>query len=752
MDIKEFARVLSTFVDTPADVNIEKGVFVAQIREDLVEGRLVQRQGVLHIVENDTEQSAVSWIVNRVARMQMLADRILTQIPEEKNFVTPSGLLLDQLDQVEDASESSVDDVAEKILKVVDRRPAGTSSVLYLTSDAGEGKTTLIHHIAREQANRFKAKASDWLLVPVSLGGRTFMRFDDVIVGALVNKLRFQFLYYDAFVELVKLGIVVPALDGFEEMFVEGTAGDAVSALGNLMKTLDSSGSVMIAARKAYFEYKNLETQARLFDSLDGESVSFGRMSLNRWDECQFMEYAEKRGVKNAQEIYNDFEQRLSRDHPLLTRAVLVRRLLDVAADTKGREELISHIQENPQVFFRQFVGSIIAREANEKWIDKVGDPAGPLISEDEHYELLSSIAQEMWGNKSESLRAEVLELIAELFADSKKKDKVVTNQIVERIKQHALIVGLANNQFTFDHQEFFHFFLGEALGRLICNGNKPAIKHAFKQGVLPSLAVETAARYVRQHELHPKTVVQIVNEICQTEPRASYIKENLSGMIMRFIDYAGGENVVVTNGFFSSDSLAHHRISNVQFKECYFQRTSLTEASISNCQFIECEFECIELANNSIVADAVFDKCDFRSVLPSTEAGSTSMIYAPEQIPIALRSAGFSILSDENAEPEQAIREPDREIAQVEKLCHIFLRSTGVNERTLLQRFGQHSKEFFKNVIPKLLDAEIIKEVEFRGAGKQKRFQLAVSLQSVQEAVESANGEFATFLNRFQS
>ncbi len=94
------------------------------------------------------------------------------------------------------------------------------------------------------------------------------MRFDDIIVGTLMNRLRFNVLFYDSFVELVRLGAIVPALDGFEEMFVEGSSGDAISALGNLMQAMQSSGAAVIAARKAYFQFKNLRAQTRLLDSM----------------------------------------------------------------------------------------------------------------------------------------------------------------------------------------------------------------------------------------------------------------------------------------------------------------------------------------------------------------------------------------------------------------------------------------------------------------------------------------------------
>src|SRR5690606_6114378 len=183
--------------------------------------------------------------------------------------------------------------------------------------DAGEGKSTLINHTARMQAALYKQKKTDWLLLPVSLGGRTFMRFDDVIVGTLMNRLRFNVLFYDSFIELVRLGAIVPALDGFEEMFVEGTSGDAISALGNLMQALQSSGASVIAARKAYFQYKSLRAQTRLLDSMSGQSVSFSRIGIRRWNKDQFLNYAAKRGIADATDIYLQVANQLSSDHPL---------------------------------------------------------------------------------------------------------------------------------------------------------------------------------------------------------------------------------------------------------------------------------------------------------------------------------------------------------------------------------------------------------------------------------------------------
>jgi hypothetical protein len=271
----------------------------------------------------------------------------------------------------------------------------GTTTVTYLTSDAGEGKTTLINALARKIADEYKRKERDWILLPVPLGGRAFLRFDELVVSALMNRFRFQYWFFEGFIELVRLGVVVPAFDGFEEMIVEGSSGEAVSALGNLMNQLNSEGRVLLAARKAFFEYQSFKTQARLFDAIGSDdSVSFSRLALQRWSREQFEEYGALRGRHDASEIYDQVAARFAADHPLLTRAVLVRRLFDVTRGVRDVGELLSRMGNKPQDYFHQFVLAIIEREASEKWLDKEGREGRSLLSVDEHLALLAAVAR----------------------------------------------------------------------------------------------------------------------------------------------------------------------------------------------------------------------------------------------------------------------------------------------------------------------------------------------------------------------
>ena len=126
--------------------------------------------GDLQINEHGVSYPAAIWIVDRIARLPILAERILTLVPEVPNFINPSGHLLDRMERSPEDQEISVSDAFETVLGLLGERPAGISNGIYVTSDAGEGKTSLIHHIARYTAQQYKDKKIAWIVVPVALG------------------------------------------------------------------------------------------------------------------------------------------------------------------------------------------------------------------------------------------------------------------------------------------------------------------------------------------------------------------------------------------------------------------------------------------------------------------------------------------------------------------------------------------------------------------------------------------------------
>lgn len=746
MNLDQFKKIVAAFADRPADLDLSKGVLIAQVRDEMIEARVSVAGGELLVEENGDRQSAFRWIVNRIARIPLLADRILSfGSSSTPHFIVPSASILDQL-EVGDGNESVTDNALAKTTEILGRRPAGTTSVLYVTSDAGEGKTTLINHLAHVQAEKYKAREADWLLVPIPLGGRAFLRFDDVTIAALVNRLRFQFFYYEAFLELVKLGVLIPAFDGFEEMFVEGSSGEAVSALGNLVNSLQSSGTVLVAARKAFFEYRSFVTQARLFDAIESDSVSFARVALDRWKERQFIEYATARQYPQPEMLYQRVSSRLGAQHPILTRAVLVRRLLDVASSQMDLGTLLNQVGSTPQDYFYQFVNALIEREATQKWLDKTSEIASPLLTVEEHHELLASIAQEMWITATNSLRADVLDVIADVFSESKRRSPSTSRQIRERIKDHPLLVAneLPKGTFAFDHEDFREFFLGQAVGATLAKKSPGELVDLIRVATLPRETCEHAALFVVRKSERNDGLIELIQRIGSEESSGSFGRENASALAVALLHHLRTKEVELSSLHFPADSLRGRRLEGVRFRECYFQATSI-DGSISKCIFERCRFERLELAAGRMNSSLI--NCDVGSLY---RRDRDDQLYDPSVIAQGLREAGFDV----KVEPDQGSAprtiKIDPEIDIVERVLRIFLRASHANENVIRQRLGIKSSTFFDRVLPQLQRKHILEETEYHGSGSQRRFRLNVPMRDIQAHLAASKGSFAEFINRF--
>lgn len=747
MQLDDFKRILGAFADQPTDLDVSKGTLVVQLRDEVLEATISLRGGDLVVAEAGVEYPAAKWITHRVAQLPQLADRILSFVAQPENFVTPAAALLDEPNFAIAGAEIETDNAVSTAQEIVGRRLAGMTSVLFLTSDAGEGKTTTIQQLALIQARLFKEKQTDWLLVPVPLGGRTFLRFDDVVVAALMNRLRFQYWYYEAFLELVRLGVVVPAFDGFEEMIIEGSSGEAISAVGSLVNQLKSSGSVLLAARKAFFDYQSFRTQARLFDAIGKDWVSFARLALHRWSRSHFLEYSQLRGLENAEGIYEAISGRLHPDHPLLTRAVLVRRLIDVAKDANDLGSLLTSLGHEPQDYFYQFVNALVEREAREKWPDKYGDPPKPLLSVAEHHQLLGLLAQEMWYASTDALRLDVVGLVVELFCEQKDLPPQTTRQIRERLKQHSLLItALGGSGVAFDHEDFRSFYLGEALGRTLSRGEQGELRGFLQVASLPEACVEQACLSLHREQVDKLKVINSLQLLASSERPTSFVRENAGVLSVRLLALGGIRKQQLKDMHFPSDSLKGLKLKQIEFVDCHFQPTSLAKTELSDCSFQGCRFERIEVeAGNAI--KATLSNCQVDSL---TRIDRDDQLFDPAQIRTALARYGFSVVDDVPETERPVAAEPDEETKTLERALRAFMRSTQVNESVFRLRLGVKANLFQDRILPDLLQVGVLEPVPYLGSGVQHRYRMRVTMSAVEEALAASGGQYQVFLQRF--
>ena len=761
MKFEDFKRIVTCFADDGGDVVTGPGELLVQIRDETITAKVTPRSGDLLIEEEgfDEPMSARSWIVKRLARLPLLADRICSYVQPPEHFVSPSGHLLDQLERDPEGKPEFWRDAGNAMREKLGDRVAGATSVWYLTSDAGEGKTSMIEEMAVRQAERYRAKEADWLLVPVPLGGGTFLRFDDVVVSALVNKLRFQLLYYDAFLELVRLGVLVPAFDGFEEMIVESSSHEAISALGNLVGKLESEGNLLFAARKARFDYTR--STALLFDTIGrGHGVTFGELSLERWNRDTFISYAEKRRVVDPRKLYRVASQRLGAQHPVLTRAVLVKRLVDIANEDADIRNLLDRISQDQHKYFHDFVGSIVEREANLKWIDKSGDPPRPLLASDEHHELLSMIAHEMWLNSTDELGTDVVEVVVEVFAGENNKNPTVLREIQRRIKEHSLLKltrsgarsGSQKWLLGFDHEDVRIFYLGQALGRALIADDSGSVRSIIEMGAMPSAASAEASRYVRLlGEQARKRALVTLQMLADASPIASFAAENCGLLTIGLVDGQKGKHEA-KNMTFPPDALCDRRFTNFRVLGSYFHGTQLAKTKLRGCEFVNCQFERLEIDDSLEVVDTLIDdSCRIASVVLLDDENDRISRFAPKQIRRELLGAGFTYPASPTIDHLADERHDDDDLVLVQRFLRPFLRATVLYESTIRQRLGVNANYFVNALLPRLRLAGVVQGVTTGGHSSQHRMRLATPMRRIEEAMSASGGSFDSFVEEVQ-
>jgi len=754
MDRNTFVRIVQSFADQKCDIDDAKGELTAIIRGDIYSVTCFNRGGDLFCREDGVEYTPGQWITRRLAKLDLLAQRILEYLPEDPRLIPVEADYTDTIEHDPTEVAKHVPDALATLQSAVEDKVGGMTHVVYLTADAGEGKTSLIEALARKQAQRLLDKEPARLLLPISLGGQALIRLDDIIVGTLTNRLRFPFYYIESVLELVKLDLIVLALDGFEEMFVETQAG-GVSSLGTLVSQLASSGRIVCSARTAYYRYTNMDAQARLRDCLRGTEVSFSELHLQLWRRTQFMSFAQHLPLTaaEAEDVYQAIAGTMSESHPLLTRAVLARRFLEEYVHVDDQEEFLAFLKEaKGEQYFEQFVTALLTREANQKWLGRES-PARPLLTVDEHHTLLMRIAEEMWLNGVDGLATETLQLIAEVVAqDELKKPTDIVRQVVDRIQHHPFLRQIGGAMmWRFDHEDFRNFYVGRLIGSALSalQQNARELRCLLEVGPLPMISARVGV--VKTEALGisgdwPKHL----SALAEAGSRSSHLRENVGRLALMLLCVAPPEEeCTLAHLLVTGATPPGLTVQDVRFIDCVFEGANFSGAKLIDVVFSHCEMTDICLsrgAPSEYSAQLLETNLPSKLTIVSDDGRERREYFAPMEIESQFNQLGFQLASQHVA-GETVIEEEDESIELTFRALRIFQRATAVNEYTIKTRLGTKWPTFKSDVLPALLIAGVLMETDYRGQGSQRRYRVGTQFDRAGCARAQCRGSFERFL-----
>ena len=733
MDLEEIRQDIAAFADSEEDIIVERNSIVFQRNRETYHCTFVETGSGPTAEFNGIRIPYRRFLGEELGRLSVLAEAIKQKRQDVDPYIDTKSNLTDSLSNAK-GPLSALDLLWDECTT----RPVGETKLIFLTADAGHGKTALLRRLTRKFAVAYRAGQTDMLLLHIDTQGRSFIRLEEAVARDL-GQLRIAGVYYSGIIRLIRSGLLAIAIDGFDELLAEVGFGEAYSGLGAFLRQLDGTGVVVASARSAYFEVENYAAQTRLLASLPGTHVSVQQMRLARWERPEsvklFREYRSPVGARIAEPdlVYDELSARLPADHPVLHRPFLVFQMASlISSSTKTASEIADELGGSPVEVVPNVIAALLRREVEEKWRDPSGQP---YLSLEQHLYLLSAVADEMWTQGKNSLSVELVQLITEAVMDELRIPTSRRVPISQRVKAHALLVATRNtSDLAFDHEEFFNYFLAERLARLARTKDNFGLQRFLELHALaPIVAMWTVAIGHWAHET-VSSVIDRLSALARAEMRSTYLRQNAGLLAARLSERRGGqEQLFFDSMHFEGDSWKGSTLKLANFAKCTFINVDLTDCSWSDCSFVDCRIDGLTCSSSTQLKNCVFRGSSYVQGILFKRDGETSELrsYIPEECAAILERLGahFEV---EAAHKRNLKPVPEDHQKALDAFFRIFSRNSGATEEVMKMKLGTRYSTFTNIVLPLLRQYDVVQPTEYRGRGQQSRYELNFPLETI--------------------
>jgi len=594
-----------------------------------------------------------------MAGFSRLAQSCLARIKGESDFVASEALL----EAGQDAEAIRLTPAALSDLIGVAREQAeeGSSTQLFFVKgDAGAGKTTLLRGTTRLQAERYLNGESDFLCLYVPAQGRELSNLRDALASEL-GDLRAAFTH-DAVACLAREGVLVPVIDGFDELL--GTAGysGAFSSLQTLLGELEGYGTLVVSARSAFYDVEFGRANGRRADV----TMSISTAEIQPWSDEQLKEYLTRRDKRQPAETAAAFARLDAADRELLRRPFFASQFEDFVqrADGDGDGQLLEHL-----------IDAYIEREAS-KIVDAHGES---VLNPDGHRYLFELAVGEMWENGVRQLSEGDLRAIAVLVAEELDLDAGQTIQLEAKVTSYAGFRprrGTHNSQasFAFEHEVYFEHFLGCAIGRLLRDSRLDELVRFFDRGVIPEAVLEASLRRLTHAQALDQALLR-----CPSGASFENRRRNLGSLVLAYArDVQPIDDTTIHGLSFSDMTSGTARMRRVQLEACQFVDVDLSGARFEDCDATSSDFDGITLDESSQI--------EIKGLRPGVNIKRihyqpSGHVYAPAAIAEVLAQLGAPLPQKPSDRPAHS--EHARElIALLERVARAYQRTTILYEK----------------------------------------------------------------------
>jgi hypothetical protein len=370
--------------------------------------------------------------------------------------------------------------------------PSTATRIVFVHAEAGAGKSWMLCRLAYTVAEAFERGDATTLFLYANAQGKSLAIFDEVVARAL-DDYRARFTYH-AVAPLTRRGCIVVIFDGFDELLGSGGYGEAYSSLSNFVAQLDGQGSLVASARSAFYSYQDFHRAAtRYAGTLLNYQLEPVEMLL--WGDDQAGEYFRRVAPRypsrftDPDNLYDEVGQAVGADDRGLLRKPFflakIAELIGTGERLDPNRRLTSQLVE---AFVEREVAKIVIRQRE------------PLLSKDQHLELLTELAGEMWWQESGAVDVGSLQALGELLAEKWRLSDREKRIVEEKLPSYGLLTtkGARERWRLFEHEVYFAYFLARYAQQLLSADNRDAVKRFLARGPLPASVGEEIAAIQR--------------------------------------------------------------------------------------------------------------------------------------------------------------------------------------------------------------------------------------------------------------
>ena len=549
--------------------------------------------------------------------------------------------------------------------------------LVILKGDAGAGKTQILKELAKRQADRYLRGEATKLLLYVNAQGRSLARLDEALAVALQD-LRAGITYH-AVPPLTRHDLLVPIIDGFDELLGVSGYEDAFSSLGSFLERLHGEGQLLASARSIYYEEEFLDRADRLAKGSD-QAWSHLPVEVHDWSESNQLEYL--KALTEASRLTPQRAQRL---------AARVNEVFEANPGFSGKPlfytrtlDLLLHQpdQQFQSDLLTDLVNGFLERERKEKLLDQREEP---VLDQSQLRALFSEVALEMWTVQTRELSPDGIRDVAKLILEEMELSAEMRQVVVERAPTLAFLARTEGAGIAFEHESFFFDFLAQAIaaGHFDTGTN---LRMMLGTSALPEdVADRTSLHLARAAALDTQSdLTSRIDELCAASQaqwvRADQVRENAGLLAMKFLTRFASESDTPISGLqfrtltFPGGNLDGVVLRESGFSDVAFRRTDLRRTRIENCQARNLTLKETKISETSTRLELAGLNPD-RDIAGIWSAERNGLVYSPAQILKILAECGAPI--PERPAPQA---QPPEEICElIERLMRAYRRANPI-------------------------------------------------------------------------